>query len=408
MAKLKCGLLGEKLGHSFSPGIHKALADYSYALYEVEPGGLKSFLEFTNLDGMNVTIPYKKAVMGSCASLSPRAEAIGSVNTLVRMPYGWHGDNTDYAGFCYMCDSISLETKGKKAVVFGSGGASLTVRKVLEDKGAAEIVVISRSGENNYQNLHLHADAQIVVNTTPLGMYPNTGVAAASLKNFPRCEAVLDLIYNPARTALLMDAEARGIKCCNGLGMLVAQAHAAAELFLNKRIDDSIIPRIQGELEKDTRNIVLIGMPGSGKSKKGALLAKKMGREFVDADEYFTAANGISPAEAIKTLGEGAMRAMETEVLAQLGKKSGAVIATGGGCVTRKENYPLLHQNSIIVWVKRPLEKLSVEGRPLSQGCGVYELYERRKAMYERFADVSADSGESIEEAVEAIMEAIR
>lgn len=404
---LKCGLLGEKLGHSFSPRIHKALADYSYALCEVDKSALKSFLEFTELDGMNVTIPYKKAVMGYCASLSPRAEAIGSVNTLVRMPYGWHGDNTDYAGFCYMCDSIALEAKGKKALIFGSGGASLTVRKVLEDKGAAEIVVISRSGENNYQNLHLHADAQIVVNTTPLGMYPNTGAAAASLENFPRCEAVLDIVYNPARTALLLDAEARGIKCCNGLGMLVAQAYAAAELFLNKRLNPAIIEDIASELEKETRNIVLIGMPGSGKSAKGALLAKELGRSFVDADEYFSEIHGISPAEAIKTRGEAEMRAMETEVLAQLGKKSGLVISTGGGCVTREENYPLLHQNSVIVWVKRPLAELPTEGRPLSQGCGVIELYRRRAGLYKRFADVEIDVCETVEQAVNAIMEAI-
>ncbi len=408
MAKLKFGLLGEKLGHSFSPAIHKQLGDYDYGLYEVPRLSLKSFLESTTLDGMNVTMPYKKAVMSSCASLSPRAEAIGSVNTLVRMPYGWHGDNTDYAGFEYMCRSIDLDARGKKVLVFGSGGASRTVIKVMEDMGAGEIVVVSRNGENNYDNLHLHADAQVIVNATPVGMYPNNGAAPAALELFPACEAVLDLVYNPARTAFLMDAEARGIKCCSGLGMLVAQAHAAAELFLNKRIDEDIIGSIRNKLEKDTRNIVLIGMPGSGKSKKGALLAKRLGREFVDADEYFTATNGISPAEAIKKLGEDAMRAMETDVLAQLGKKSGAVIATGGGCVTREENYPLLRQNSIIVWVKRPLEKLAVKGRPLSQSCGVYELYERRKAMYERFADVSADSCDSIEQAVDAIMEAIR
>ncbi|MBE7017721.1 MAG: shikimate kinase [Ruminococcaceae bacterium] len=405
---LKCGLLGEKLGHSFSPRIHKALADYSYALCEVDRGALKSFLEFTELDGMNVTIPYKKTVMGYCASLSPRAEAIGSVNTLVRMPYGWHGDNTDYAGFCYMCDSIALEVKGKKAVIFGSGGASLTVRKVLEDKGAAEIVVVSRSGENNYQNLNLHADAQIVVNTTPLGMYPNTGVAAAGLENFPCCEAVLDIVYNPARTALLMDAESRGIKCRNGLGMLVAQAYAAAELFLNKRLDPAIIEDIVADIEKETRNIVLVGMPGSGKSAKGALLAKKLGRSFVDTDEYFTEFHGISPAEVIKTRGEAEMRAMETEVLAQLGKKSGLVISTGGGCVTREENYPLLHQNSVIVWVKRPLAELPTEGRPLSQSCGVMELYQRRAGLYKRFADVEIDVCETVEQAVDAIMEAIK
>lgn len=405
---LKCGLLGEKLGHSFSPEIHKALADYEYGLYELPRASLKSFLECTELDGMNVTIPYKRDVMACCASLSPRAEAIGSVNTLVRMPYGWHGDNTDYFGFAYMCKSIELEAKGKKVVVFGSGGASLTVRKVMEDMGAGEIVVVSRNGENNYNNLHLHADARIIVNATPLGMYPNTGEAAAELENFPDCEAVLDLVYNPARTALLMDAEARGIKCCNGLGMLVAQAHAAAELFLNKRIKTDIIENIRRKMEKETSNIVLIGMPGSGKTKKGKMLAEKLGRDFVDADDYFTALYGISPAEVISTRGEAEMRTMETKVLEKLGKKSGLVISTGGGCVTKDENYPLLHQNGIIVWVKRPLAELPVSGRPLSQSCGVEELYARRAELYKRFADVEINVCETVELAVDAIMEAIK
>ncbi len=405
---LKCGLLGEKLGHSFSPRIHSALADYEYGLYELPPDKLDLFLQITKLDGMNVTIPYKKAVMRSCASLSPQAEAIGSVNTLVRMPYGWHGDNTDYDGFCWMCESIGLEIAGKKAVVFGSGGASLTVCRVLGDRGAREISVISRSGENNYGNLHLHADAEIVVNTTPLGMYPNVGKAAASLDSFPKCEAVLDLIYNPARTALLLDAEERGIRCCNGLGMLVAQAHRAAEIFLNKRLDGGVIEKIRADIASETGNIVLVGMPGSGKTKKGRLLAERLGKKFVDADVYFTEVNGISPAEVISDRGEKAMREMETAVLAELGKQSGLVIATGGGCVTREENYRHLHQNGTIVWVKRPLAELPTKGRPLSQSCGVQELYARRAALYERFADVSVEVCDTVEHAVDAIMEAIK
>jgi len=190
--------------------------------------------------------------------------------------------------------------------------------------------------------------------------------------------------------------------------MLVAQAYAAAELFLNKRLDPAIIEDIVADIEKETRNIVLVGMPGSGKSAKGALLAKKLGRSFVDTDEYFTEFHGISPAEVIKTRGEAEMRAMETEVLAQLGKKSGLVISTGGGCVTREENYPLLHQNSVIVWVKRPLAELPTEGRPLSQSCGVMELYQRRAGLYKRFADVEIDVCETVEQAVDAIMEAIK
>lgn len=405
---LKCGLLGEKLGHSFSPQIHNALADYEYGLYEVEPDKLDLFLQITKLDGMNVTIPYKKAVIRSCASLSPAAEAIGSVNTLVRMPYGWHGDNTDYDGFCWMCDSIGAEIGGKKCLIFGSGGASLTVRKVLADRGAREVVVISRSGENNYGNLHLHADAEIVVNTTPLGMYPNTGVAAASLEHFPHCEAVLDIVYNPARTALLLDAEARGIKCCNGLGMLVAQAHRAAEIFLNKRIDTEKIERIRADIARSTGNVVLIGMPGSGKTRKGRLLAERMGKKFVDADDYFTEKFGVTPAEVITAEGEAVMRKMETEILSELGKQGGLVIATGGGCVTREENYPLLHQNSTIVWVKRPLAELPTKGRPLSQSCGVQELYARRAALYERFADVSVEVCDTVGHAVDAILEVLQ
>ena len=405
---LKCGLLGEKLGHSFSPQIHKALADYEYGLYEVAPSALDSFLVATALDGMNVTIPYKKDVIRSCASLSPEAEAIGSVNTLVRMPYGWHGDNTDYAGFCWLCDSIGVDIAGKKVLIFGSGGASLTVQKVMADRKAGQVVVISRSGENNYDNLYLHADAEIVVNTTPLGTYPNTGVAAASLEHFPKCEAVLDVVYNPARTALLLDAEKRGIRHVNGLGMLVAQAHRAAEIFLNKRLDSSVIECIRADIARSTGNIVLVGMPGSGKSKKGRLLAERLGKKFVDADDFFMEYHGMSPADAITGLGEAKMRAMESEVLAELGKRSGLVIATGGGAVTREENYDYLHQNGTIVWVKRPLAELPTGGRPLSQSCGVQELYARRAALYERFADFSIDVCDTVEHAVDAILEALK
>ena len=405
---LKCGLLGRKLGHSFSPEIHGLLADYSYELIELEPEELGNFLETTSYHGFNVTIPYKKDVIPYCSALSPAAEAIGSVNTLVRRENGWYGDNTDYAGFSYMLDSQGVDIGGKKALVFGTGGASLTVNKVLADRGAGEIVNISRRGENNYNNLFLHADAQVIINATPVGMYPNAGTSPADLENFPLCEAVLDIVYNPALTALLLDAEKRGIPHVGGLGMLVAQAHAAAEIFLNKSINRSIISCIQEKIQNSTRNIVLVGMPGSGKSKKGQLLAQKLGREFVDADDYFTSLHGISPAEAIKTLGEDEMRKMETRCLGSLGQRSGLVIATGGGCVTREENYPLLHQNGIIIWVKRPLGELPTNGRPLSQSCGVQELYNRRKASYEAFADVEIDVSSSVEEAVAAIMEAIK
>lgn len=401
------GLLGRKLGHSFSPQIHRALCGYDYGLYEVEPQALDEFLKTTDLSGMNVTIPYKKDVIRSCATLSPQAERIGSVNTLVRTPRGWHGDNTDYAGFAYMVESSGVSVAGKKALIFGSGGASLTVRLALADMGAREVVTISRSGENNYENLSRHYDAEILVNATPVGMYPNNGLSAASLEGFDHCEAVLDLVYNPARTAILLDAEARGIMAVNGLGMLVAQAHRSAEIFTNTYIPRERIAAITDALRKETRNIVLVGMPGSGKTKKGHKLAELTGRPFVDADVYLAKTLGKTAEEIIRTQGEEAFRKAETAVLAELGKGSGLIIATGGGCVTREENYPLLHQNAVIVWVQRPIEELPTEGRPLSQLSSLEEMYARRKPLYERFADVTVDVCGTVEAAAKAIMEAV-
>ena len=398
------GLLGRKLGHSFSPRIHNLLCDYPYGLYEVEPQTLDTFLAATGLDGMNVTMPYKKDVIRSCASLSPEAERIGSVNTLVRLDYGWHGDNTDYFGFRWMVESAGVSLQGKKALVFGNGGASLTVRIALADMGAREVVVISRSGEDNYTNLHRHYDAQVLVNATPVGMYPNNGEAVCSLEGFAACEAVFDLVYNPARTALLLDAESRGMIAVNGLSMLVAQAHRAAEIFTNKLIPRERIAEITALLESETRNIVLVGMPGCGKTKKGRMVAQMLGREFVDADIYLAEKLGRTPAEIITSDGEEAFRRAETEVLAELGRRSGLVIATGGGCVTREENYPLLHQNGRIVCLDRALDLLPTEGRPLSQITKLEEMYKVRLPMYQRFADHWVDNNVPASDTVNAIL----
>lgn len=402
------GLLGEKLGHSFSPQIHRALCGYDYGLYQVPPARLDSFLAETDLDGMNVTIPYKREVIRSCASLSETAERMGSVNTLVRTEKGWHGDNTDYFGFTWMVESSGVSVAGKKALVFGSGGASHTVRLALADLGAREVVVVSRSGENNYENLSRHFDAEILVNATPVGMYPGNGRAVTELEGFGRCEAVYDLIYNPHRTALLLDAEKRGIKAVNGLSMLVAQALRTAEIFTGSPLPRERIGEITAELEKQTRNIVLVGMPGSGKTKKGRELARRLGREFVDADLYLAEKLGISAGDFIRAEGEAAFRREETEVLAELGRRSGVVLATGGGCVTREENYPLLHQNGLIVWVRRPAAELPTEGRPLSQAGSLEAMYEKRAPLYARFADVSVDECATVESAVDAILEAIQ
>ena len=399
------GLLGEKLGHSYSPQLHAQLASYPYDLYEVAPERLDAFLRTTELAGMNVTIPYKKAVIPYCKALSPAAARIGSVNTLVRRADGWYGDNTDYDGFCYMARDFAIA--GKKALVLGNGGVSLTVQQALRDLGAREAVVISRRGPDNYQNLARHADAQIIANATPVGMYPNNGASPLDLAGFPRLEGVLDLIYNPARTALLLQAERRGIACNGGLGMLVAQAKRAAELFTGRAIADSEIERITRSLAGQMQNIVLIGMPGCGKTTLGKALADRLGRPFYDADAVLEQRAGRSIPEIFRCDGEAAFRAQETAALRSLGARSGCVIATGGGCVTRAENYPLLHQNSVIVWLRRDAARLSTRGRPLSQGADLPAMYAARAPLYERFSDCAADNNGAPEQTVENILEVL-
>ncbi len=405
----KYGLLGEHLGHSFSPRIHAMLCGYEYKLYEQQREALPAFLSDCGLDGMNVTIPYKKDVLPYCAWLSDAVKRIGSANTLVKKADGWHAYNTDYFGFRRMVESMKVDPSGKKAVILGSGGAMLAVRTALEDMGAGEVVVVSRSGENNYDNLHLHSDAQIVVNATPVGMYPNVGKAAANLDSFPNCKAVFDIVYNPARTAFIMQAEEKGIPWRSGLYMLVAQAHRAAELFTGKDIPIGRIDEILRVLENETKNIVLVGMPGSGKSSVGAALAELCGKSLVDADEKLCETFGMSAGDMINTHGEEYFRAKETEVLAELGKQSGLIIATGGGCVTREENYKHLHQNGEIFWLRRSLDKLPTEGRPLSQRGSLEEMFKKRAAMYQRFADfvIDNDSG-SVMDAAKAVLEAMK
>ena len=403
------GLLGEHLGHSFSPRIHAMLCGYEYKLYEQEKENVPDFLNSCGLDGMNVTIPYKKDVLPHCAWLSDAVRRIGSANTLVKHEDGWHAYNTDYFGFRRMVESMSVDPSGKKAVILGSGGAMLAVRTALEDMGAKEIVVVSRGGENNYDNLHLHADAEIVVNATPVGMYPKVGVAAASLDSFPNCKAAFDVVYNPARTAFIMQAEEKGIPCRNGLYMLVAQAHRAAELFTGKDIAIERIEEILRVLESETKNIVLVGMPGSGKSSVGRALSKLSGRELVDADEKLYETVGMSAGDMINSHGEEYFRQRETEVLAELGKQSGLIIATGGGCVTREENYKHLHQNGEIFWLRRSLEKLPTAGRPLSQRGSLESMFEKRAPMYARFADVIIDNDSgTVTDSARAILEAMK
>ena len=399
---MKCGLLGRKLGHSYSPQIHALLGNYSYQLFEKEPEEIGDFLKNGDFTGLNVTIPYKKEVIPFLDELSPAAARLGAVNTIVRRDGKLIGHNTDYFGFRWLVQESGLQVAGKKALVLGSGGASSTAAAVLQELGAT-VTVISRSGENNYGNLDRHADAAVIANTTPVGMYPNTGKSALSLEGFPRLEGVLDAVYNPARTQILLDAERRGLAAVNGLWMLVAQAKESAEWFTGEEIPDSRIAKIHHALRLQMENIILIGMPGCGKTSVGQQLAQKLGKKFVDADESLEARVCRKITDIIPNDGEAAFREMESETLAELGKQSGLVIATGGGCVTQPQNYPLLHQNGTIFWLKRELDKLPTDGRPLSQKGTLGQMYEARMPLYLRFADAAISNDGSITETASAI-----
>ncbi len=400
---MKCGLLGQKLEHSYSPAIHRFFGDYSYELYEREPEELKSFLRSGAFDGINVTIPYKKAVIPFLDRLDETARRLGSVNTVIRQADGsLVGYNTDFYGFFEMLRFSRLNVCEKKALVLGTGGASVTVKAVLEDAGA-EVICISRSGKSNYQNLHLHADARIIINTTPVGMYPENGASVLDIGQFSNLEGYLDLIYNPARTQMMMDCEKRNIPSFNGLRMLVAQAKQASELFQHKKIEDDRIDAVYRHLRSEMENTILIGMAGCGKSTIGKLLAAKTGKHFVDADAEIEKLAQKTIPEIFADEGEEAFRAYETKILDALGKSSHQVIATGGGCVTQKRNYPLLHQNGTILWIKRNPNLLPSEGRPLSQKTNPVLLYEKRIPMYEAFSDLAVENNGSIADAVSAI-----
>ena len=384
----KFGLIGQPLGHSFSPLIHSYLGDYEYELYPLMHKELSSFMQHNPLSGFNVTIPYKTDVIAFCSELSEKAAKIKSVNTVIKRADGsYFGDNTDYDGFLDLLGDNAAKIVGKKVLILGSGGTEKAVRTALLDLGASPVITISRSGEDNYDNLSRHYDAFAIINTTPVGMYPENGKSPISLNHFTKCRLVLDMIYNPAKTKLLLDAENLSIPCSNGLYMLVSQAKKASELFQNKSIPNGKVLEITNTLSRKTKNIILIGMPGSGKTSVGKALAKITNRPFYDTDDIIVNEKGIDVPYILKTKGEHFFREIETEVLREVTKKSGAVIAVGGGVVTVPQNYELLRQNSTVVLILRNLRKLSTKNRPLSQEKGVKELYHERKSLYDDWAD---------------------
>ena len=381
------GLLGKKLSHSLSPEIHSVFGDYEYKLFEREENELDAFFADTSIDAFNVTIPYKVEAYKRCDVLDETARVIGSVNTVVRKGDRLYGYNTDLYGFEYMVKKLGADFTGRKVLVLGSGGASKTAVASSNRLGAKETVIISRSGENNYDNLEKNYDAGIIVNTTPVGMFPGNGKAPLELKYFKNIEFVIDLIYNPCMTALLLEAKKLGIPFINGMPMLAAQALRSAEHFFSREFDNSLIDKAVKRISGNMKNIVLIGMPGCGKTTLGAYLASKAGRECVDTDDIIVQKDGRKIPDIFTDSGENYFRDIESEAVAECGKRLGIIIATGGGAVMRETNRDALAQNGIIIYLKRDLESLATGGRPLSAGeNAVYEIFKKRKDTYENFA----------------------
>jgi len=410
---MKYGLIGRTLAHSYSKEIHEALGKYSYGLFSLEPEDLTDFISARNFSGLNVTIPYKKDAIPLCDEVSELARAIGSVNTLYWKDHLLVGHNTDYEGFLYTAKRSGISFAGKTVLIMGNGGTSLTARKAAADEEAAKIYVATRSASTDnasqstdaaaghaaapiaYDKLPaIASDVNIIVNTTPVGTFPNNLQSIIDIAAFPNCEAVIDVIYNPFKTKLLMDAEKAGLKTANGLPMLVAQATAAAGYFLGTPGSfESENERIIEKMVSDMRNIVLIGMPGCGKTTIGKKLAEQTGKRFVDMDDMIIDKAGKSIPEIFEEVGESGFRDIESQVAAELGKQRGLVIATGGGAVLREENIYALKQNSLMIHIKRPLEELAMNGRPLSKDIEALRKMEAvRMPIYEAAADMTIDN----------------
>jgi len=400
---MEYGLIGAKLGHSYSVPIHAQLGTYDYRLYERDEQAAIELFRTRPFKGLNVTIPYKKLAYSMCDELSDTAREVGSVNTLVVRPDGTlFGHNTDIGGFIAMARHAGVDVSGKKCVILGNGGTSLTARAACRRMNAREIVVISRKGPIDYDALYRdHTDAEIVINTTPVGMYPFTGQKAVDISAFPNLEGVLDVIYNPDKTALILDAEARGIPAAGGLYMLVGQAREAAEYFTGRDIPESETARIYGNMRSGMLNLVLIGMPGSGKSSVGKGLALRLDREYIDCDEEIVRRAGKSIPEIFAQHGEKYFRDLESEVVADICKRSRAVIATGGGAVMRPENVRAMRQNGKLVMLKRPLEALPTDGRPLSSSQqALIDMWEVRRPVYLAAADKVIENTGTLKDAI--------
>jgi len=404
---MKFGLLGRTLGHSFSPRIHNALGNTNYELFEREPSQLQEFFANPELQGINITFPYKVNALEACDVVDPRAERIGCVNTMVRKDGKWHGYNTDYDGFVFTLEHAGINVSGKECIILGDGASSATVHVALEDLGAKSITHLSRKTAPFYTDApNYYETAQIIINCTPIGMYPHNPANLIDIMQFSKLEGVVDLIYNPRRTVLLLQAEMMNIPYCDGLPFLVAQGVEAANHFQGESFGTKEIEQILRDMRREKENIILIGMPGVGKTTVGKAIGKEMGRTCIDVDQELAKEIG-DISTYITEQGEAAFREKEAEMIAKLGTETGLVISTGGGCVTVPKNYAHLRQNGRIYQLTQPVEKLSTSGRVLSSGGieRLRELEETRTPMYESFAQCIVEHNRNAPETVAAILE---
>lgn len=403
---MRYGLIGETLKHSHSPRLHAMLGDPEYALMPLPREALDALLTERAFDGLNVTIPYKRDVLAWCAELGETAKRIGSVNTLVKRADGsLYGDNTDAFGFARMAERAGIRFASRKTLVLGSGGTSLTACDVITQAGG-QAIVISRHGKNHYEGLEQHADAEVIVNATPVGMYPHVEGAPVDLRDFPRLAGVLDVVYNPLRTRLLQQAEELNIPHAGGLSMLVWQAVRARELFDGHPVAEATALAAEITLRREVSHLVLIGMPGSGKTVIGRRCAQALERPFVDTDAEIVRRAGKSIPEIFAEEGEAAFRALEAQIIAELGKTSGSVISTGGGAVLHPENRRNLRMNGVVVQLARPVEKLRTDGRPLSKGPEELRRMERDRApFYLQAADRTVQNNRTVAECVRKVLE---
>ncbi len=400
---MKYCLIGETLKHSYSKLIHESQG-YSYELKELKKDELESFLNDKAFQGFNVTIPYKKEIIKYLDKLSLEAKEIDAVNTVLYKNGKYYGYNTDIDGMYYMIKKANVSLKDKNVMILGSGGTSNTAVYLAKREKAKTITIVKRKGEVNYENCYDFLDTEIIINTTPVGMYPNVYGKIISLDKFKNLKGVFDCVYNPKNTELLLEAKRLKIPCGGGLSMLVEQALIAEDIWQNTVHSSETTQKIVNKIDKLTSNIALCGMPSAGKTSVGKLVAKKLNLEFFDSDEEITKKHGKTPKEIIEESGEECFRALESETVRELSAKSGAVISLGGGAVLREENVFNLKRNSTIVYIKRDISLLTSENRPLSKSVGIEKLYEKRKGIYESVSDITVENNSTVENCVERVI----